>query len=516
MKILFVVYDNGSFDHNFPMGIGAIAAVLKKEGHELEIWNQDLHHWPDDNLRIFLDKNKFDAVVISLIAGYYQYAKCKALSKAINSSKQRPIYIIGGYGPTPEPEFFLRKMECDIVALGEGEITAVKLFDALDNHKPLEEVPGIGWIDASGEFNVTPRPPQVEDLDSLPWAPYELFPMEYYRLLRINEVMATDFAMPMMSARGCTFKCTFCYRMDPGYRKRNPELLLDEVEYLFKEYDINYVVFEDDLLMSSVQHTEEVCRSFIKRKLPVKWACNGRLNYCSPELLKLMRDAGCVFINYGIESMDRKVLNSMKKGLSPKMITEGVGWTLDSGISPGLNFIFGYPDDNKETIKKSVDFLLQFDNQAQKRTIRPVTAYPGSPIYYDAIKLGLLDKENPAEDFYENKHLNSDLISTNFTKMDDETFYECLNWANKILMENYYDAQKTRTLAQIEYLYETKDVEFRGFRGEHIDSKDKKEKTLRNWEMSRVGDGDRFASNQENSERPPGIKSTIAPSRIVQ
>ena len=145
-------------------------------------------------------------------------------------------------------------------------ITAVKLFDALGNNKPLEEVPGIGWIDLSGKFQTTPRPPQIDDLDSLPWYPYELFPMEYYRLVRFNEVDATDFCMPMMSARGCAFKCTFCYRMDPGYRKRDPELLLDEVEFLYKNYKINRISFQDDLLMSSVQHTEEVCRSFIKRK----------------------------------------------------------------------------------------------------------------------------------------------------------------------------------------------------------------------------------------------------------
>ena len=106
LKVLFVVYDNGSYDHVFPMGFGAIGAILKKDGHEITVWNQDMHHWPDDNLRIYLDENKFDVVIVSLIAGYYQYQKMKNLSKAINNSKNRPYYIMGGYGPTPEPEFF--------------------------------------------------------------------------------------------------------------------------------------------------------------------------------------------------------------------------------------------------------------------------------------------------------------------------------------------------------------------------------------------------------------------------
>ena len=84
-KILFVVYDNGSYDHVFPMGFGALAAVLKRDGHEIKVWSQDMNHWPDDQLRTYLDENKFDVVVLSIIAGYYQYQKVKGLSKAINS-----------------------------------------------------------------------------------------------------------------------------------------------------------------------------------------------------------------------------------------------------------------------------------------------------------------------------------------------------------------------------------------------------------------------------------------------
>ena len=91
----------------------------------------------------------------------------------------------------------------------------------------------------------------IHDLDTLPQIPYELFPMNYYRLMRFPKVKPTDFVFPLMSARGCSFKCTFCYRMDPGYRKRDPELLLDEVEFLYKTYGINRISFQDDLLMSS-------------------------------------------------------------------------------------------------------------------------------------------------------------------------------------------------------------------------------------------------------------------------
>ena len=538
-KILFAVYDNGSYDHIFPMGFGALAAVLKRDGHEIKVWSQDMHHWPDDYLRTYLDENKFDVVVLSVIAGYYQYKKVLELSKAINNSKQRPFFFMGGYGPTPEPEFFLKKSGADVVCMGEGEITVCKLMESLEqqkkktgSYKPglwLEDVPGVAWLEGKEKkLKKTLRAPLIHDLDTLPQIPYELFPMEYYRLQRFPKVKPTDFVFPLMSARGCSFKCTFCYRMDPGYRVRSPENLLDEIEMLHKKWGITYIAFQDDLLMSSVEHTENVCREFLKRDLPVRWACNGRLNYCSEELLQLMKDAGCDFINYGIESMDQKVLNNMKKGLRPDIIEQGIKDTLKVGISPGLNFIFGNKGDNKETIKKAVDFLIKYDDFAQKRTIRPVTPYPGSPLYYDAIEMGSLDKDNPAEDFYERKHLNSDLICTNFTELTDDEFYECLKWANTELMKNYFNKQRDGTLKQISKLYDEKDASFRGFRhngggGKNDDAsiylkgiKQKQKQNviqgneimdgMVNWEAT-SSDGDRFskAADSQNAEKRKGL-----------
>lgn len=460
MRVLLVVYDNDSYTHLFPMGLGYIAAVLDNSGHEVEVYSQDLHHYPDAHLTRFLDDNIFDVVAVSVIAGYYQYRKLLQISEAINNSKNRPLYMIGGYGPTPAPEYFMKKTSADIVVMGEGEDTAVELLKALENKTPLKDVEGIAFRDGS-KVTVNPRRPLIEDLDTIPWPSYHKFPIEYYRLEREPRSAPTDFGMPMMSARGCTFKCTFCYRMDTGYRSRDPKNLLDEVEFLQKDFGITYVSFQDDLLMSSVAHTEAVCAEFSKRNLGVKWNCNGRLNYCSKDLLKMMKDSGCVFINYGIESMDNEVLKNMKKGLRDDMVVKGIEMTLEIGISPGLNMMFGNIGDTRKTLKKAVDFLLKYDDFAQVRTIRPVTPYPGSPLYYDAIDKGLIDD---VADFYENKHVNSDLLAANFTELSDDEFYDCLTEANVTLLENYHNAAKEQALTQVHDLYKDRQVGFRGFR----------------------------------------------------
>ncbi|MAF20567.1 MAG: B12-binding domain-containing radical SAM protein [Parcubacteria group bacterium] len=460
MKILLVVYDNGSYMHVFPSGLGYIAAVLQKEGYDVDVFSQDKFHWPDQYLTEYLNKNRYDFVGVGVIAGYYQYRKLLKISEAINRSKYRPFYVIGGHGPSPDPEYFLEKTAADAAILGEGELTIIELLEAVANNEPLEKVKGIAF--RNGEKTIiTEERPLIGNVDSIPFPAFDLFPIPYYSLRRVPHTSYNDFLMDVITGRGCTFTCNFCYRLDEGFRPRNVENIIEEINLLRKRYGITYVAFQDELLMSSKIRTEEICEGFIKANLNIKWNCNGRLNYASPELLRLMKKAGCVFINYGIESMDNQVLKNMKKGLTTKQIIKGISRTIDAGISPGLNIIFGNIGDNRNTLNKGVELLLGYDNGAQLRTIRPVTPYPGSPLYYYAIEKGLL---KDCEDFYEKKHTNSDLLTVNFTELSDDEFYECLLEANTRLLENYHQKKLTSSLKQTKNLYNNKDAGFSGFR----------------------------------------------------
>lgn len=460
MKILLIVYDNQSYIHFFPIGIAHVAAVLKKQGHDVTIYNQDKEHFPDDHLTHFLDNNRYDMVGISIIAGYYQYRKLLGLSGAINKSKNRPFYVIGGHGPSPDPEYFLKKTGADSVVIGEGESTIVELVNALEAGRSLHGIKGIAFHDGN-ELVVNDRRLLIKDIDSIPWPAYELFPIDYYRLMRDAHSTSSDFLMPVLSGRGCIFKCNFCYRMDEGFRARSSVAIIEEIKFLQQQYRINYIEFADELLMSSTKRTAELCTAFLEANLKLKWFCNGRLNFAKPEVLRLMKKAGCVFINYGIESMDDQILKNMNKSLTSSIIIDGIQATLDAGISPGFNIIFGNIGENRETLEKGVEFLLKYDDGAQRRTIRPVTPYPGSPLYYYAIEKGLL---KDCADFYENKHINSDLLSVNFTQLSDEEFYSALLVANSRLLTNYYQKRLESVLAQTRNLYINKDAGFRGFR----------------------------------------------------
>jgi len=457
MKVLLIAYDNQSYMNSFPLGLAYIASSLREDAHDVVVYSQDIHHYSEEHLTKYLDENRFDVVGVGIVGGYYQYAKIKKISKAINSSKHRPIYILGGHGPTPEPEFFLSRTQADIIVMGEGEATIVELLNNIDN---LKDIKGIAYRDGKSIF-VNERRELIKDIDTIPFPAWDLFPIEIHRLIRFSNCTPSDFIMPVLSGRGCPYKCAFCYRMEKGFRKRKHDCIISEVEELKSKYGINYVMFLDELLMISEKRTVQFCKDIIDSKIGVKWYCNGRLNYAKKDVLQIMKEAGCIFVNYGIEAYDDDVLRKMNKQLTTKEIVDGIENTIKVGISPGFNMIFGNIGDNAEVLKKNVEFLKKYDDCSQLRTIKPVTPYPGSPLYYHAIEKGLLEG---VVDFYDNKHVNSDLLAVNLTDMSDEEFYTALRDANLELMKNYFDKKLSLGLDQVNKLYNEKDTSFRGFR----------------------------------------------------
>ena len=126
-----------------------------------------------------------------------------------------------------------------------------------------------------------------------------------------------------------------------------------------------------------------------------------------------------------------------------------------------MNIIFGNIGENQECLDKDVEFLLKYDDHAQLRTIRPVTPYPGSPLYDYAIQKDLI---KDCEDFYENKHTNSDLLTVNFTEMTVDEFYAALHKADQTLLNKYIENIKQHNSNLLDNLYLKQDAFFRGFR----------------------------------------------------
>lgn len=464
MRVLLIAYDNDSHISFFPAGLAYVASAARDAGHEVEIYQQDIYHYPEEHLTEYLTRNRFDAVGVGGCGGYYQYRKIKAIAEAIDRVPDKPFFWMGGHLPSPEPEYFLMKFKADVIMIGESDETVKEVLHVLETSKDWSSVKGIAYIDKHrGGVITNERRPLIKNIDSIPFPAYDLFNMEHYVLYPQPNSDRGDRIAEIISGRGCPFKCNFCYRMDSGFRPRSSEKIIEEIELLKKNYGVTYISFIDELLMSSVNRTIEFCNMMIEKNVNVKWKCNGRLNYASKdkEMLTLMRKAGCVFINYGIESMDDEALKRMNKNLTTEMIIKGVENTLETGISPGLNIIFGNFGETRKSLENDVEFLLKYDDHAQLRTIRPVTPYPGTDLYKYAVEQG---KIKNIEDFYENKHTNSDLMTCNFTELTDDEYYDALYWANSVLLENHLNNTRQANKECLDRLYLERDANFRGFR----------------------------------------------------
>lgn len=460
MRISFIVHDYHQNRNSFPMGTAYLTSVLRKHGHDVEIYNMAVYHWTIDQMLEHYKKNKFDAICISFISGYYTYKQVKKIFAALNTLPKRPPIIVGGHGPAPVPEFFLLKHKVDFVSLGEAEKTLPKLIGALENGEDPTKIDGFAVRVGDKVIKNTKIDP-VKDLDTIPFPAWDLLPMEAYIVNHPEPSRQMDRFGVITTSRGCPYVCNFCYRMEKGIRFRSADNVMEEMGYLIGKYNINYFQFQDELLMVNRARIYEICDAIEKNGFKIGFYLNGRLNIVNKDMLKRLKEVGCRFINYGIESADEVVLKNMDKQLTLKQIHRGLQSTIDAGIDPGVNLLFGNIGDTRETFQKNHELLLKYDTYCQNRTIKPVTPFPGTPLYDYAVQKGMI---KDAEDFYENKHVNSDRFTVNFSDVPDDEAYGMMFEANKDLVREYHKRKSDAQVEGLRRLYLENDVHFRGVR----------------------------------------------------
>jgi len=427
-RVLFIIHDVYQNDNQFPLGPAYLASVLRKNGHEVQIYTQDVFHQTNEELALFLDSNTFDVIGLGFLAARYAET-IRPLAKVINEHKRNAIFILGGQGASAIPEYMLQDTQADVAILGEGE----KIINAVvkgNNH-----INGIAFR-CGDKITVNPRNPPIEDLDYIHFPAWDLFPIEEYATnLKFTGAEPSDRTLAVITSRGCVNRCSFCYRMEEGIRLRSLDNLFEELKILTSDYGITYFYFADEMFLPSRSRIREMVSLLEKLNKPIKYFCMARTQLGrDKEVVKMLADSGCKIINYGLESLDQNVLNLMNKMVKVEDNYKAVETTIEAGIHPGLNFIWGNPGDTSESLQKIVDFLLAYDTFGQIRTIRPPTPYPGSPLYHQAIQEGKL--KGPA-DFFE-KFTNSDRLTVNFTNISDAEVHLNLFKANSILLENYF------------------------------------------------------------------------------
>lgn len=437
-KVLFITHESYRDDNELQLGPPYLAALLKRAGHEVDVFSQDVFHQSNEELAQHIQESKPDVIGVGMLAANYKRT-VKPLLKIINEHKGGAKVILGGQGVSAIPEYILRDTRADVGFLGEGERVILPLMDKLLSGSSLRSQKGIAFRDGN-RVQINPSQEPVQNLDELPFPEWNLFPMEEYATgYSFIGSEKGDRNSSVVSSRGCVGKCTFCYRIEDGIRLRDVDDVMEELKTLNEEHGINYFTFQDELFVASKNRVRELSRGINALGFPIKYYAQSRVELAkNPEILEMLADSGCQFLNLGLESFDQNVLNLMHKKTKVADNYAAVESVLKSGIIPGLNVMWGMPGDSSESLGKIVDFLIEYDNQGQLRTVRPPTPYPGCPLYYTAIAEGKL--AGPA-DFFE-RFGNPERMMVNFTDIPEKEYYETLLDANSRLVDNYYTKTK--------------------------------------------------------------------------
>jgi len=353
--------------------------VLEQGGYSVGILDSKALNLTTDETKTQILREKPDMVGVtamsSTVKGAYEVAK---MAKDIGAT-----VVIGGPQLSAYPKETLSYDFIDYGVIGEGEYTTLELVQAIENGVDVKKIKGLVYKH-NGKIIVN-APRIVNNLDELPFPARHLLPMEKYHCV----ITATPFTT-MISSRGCPHKCGFCYKQpsDKKVRWRSPKNIVDEMEHLIEKYRMKEIMFYDDSIAIRREHIVGICNEIIDRGLDAQWESPVRIDNVDKELLKLMHEAGCIRLRYGVESGDEGILKLMRKGISISKTKKVFRWTKNTGIETFAYFIIGYATETHETIRKTINFAKELDPDWVMFTA--ATPYPHTNLYELAKEQGLV------------------------------------------------------------------------------------------------------------------------------
>lgn len=364
------------------LGLLHLAAQVRADGYEPTIIESDVQGFSAAEVarRVIAAKPAYVGITLFTV-GVWLAAELSRIIKA--RCPQIQILVGGPHISSMGLETMQRFPEFDVAVIGEGEVVLSQLLRKLDAGEEPSDVPNLIYRRDDGEIRATRRQSIRSPMDELPMPAWDLlpgFPRAYtpavysYPRGPVGTIAAS---------RGCPFHCKFCDTSTFGatVRAYSPQAVFDQMLHLKRRWGVNHVLFVDDLFVASPKRTRELCRLIIEHRLKMTWTCSARVDCVKPDLLRLMKRAGCWEIEFGLESGSNELLQQMEKHAHVERGEQAVKWTHQAGIRTKGLFMLGYPGENAETIQLTKDYVKRLPMHVMNLT--KFTPYPGSPIYQD-------------------------------------------------------------------------------------------------------------------------------------
>lgn len=379
--------------YNFPTGIAYVSASLKSTVgvKKRKVFTLNLNYKEDclyDILKDYIENREIDVLATGGLTS--QYPQIKEIIDTAKLTNPMIKIIVGNGLITSDPTVAMQALEtADYGIVGEGEITICELADALEGERELETVDGIVYK-KNGEWVITNPRAEIMDLDSIPFPDYEGF--EFGELFKRQPFDLYGFEKKVNTAtvsfsRSCPFNCTFCFHSSGSkYRQRSLDSVFQEIDFLVTRYPLENLVINDELFAYKKEYAEEFCQRIQKYNL--KFFVSLRVDMVDKALLQMLKDSGCVAIGFGLESVDNRILKSMRKHITVEQIENALALATEVGMLTVGSFIFGDLEETIETANNTINWWLA--NPQYTISTAWIIVFPGSYLYKVACERGII------------------------------------------------------------------------------------------------------------------------------
>ncbi len=353
-----------------------IASSLLKDGHEVRCLDLSAPRFSgrDEDAVVLAESWRPDMIGITLFT--QNAARGYRLAKMLRHTTR--LLIAGGPHPTVCPDES-NGFGFDAVVRGEGEFAVMGYARWLDKNAKIAPLGGRRRvIPEIGSLSQEP----IKNLDDLP------FPLESYSCFEVQAYSASAMVVPggMITSRGCPSSCTFCANSVTGrtHRWRSSSNVVAEMIQLREKYNLAHFSFWDDAFTANSPRINDLCEAILDEQAlnGITWSCITPANMVKPKNLAQMKKAGCVAINFGIESGDDNILKIIQKGQRPKQVKAVLAAAKAEGMTTIVNFMFGFPEEGLIELEHSMGLMCELSEQTDIFNNSGVLVpFPGTVVY---------------------------------------------------------------------------------------------------------------------------------------
>lgn len=339
-----------------PLGILSVSAYLESKGFDNNIFDSTFSSF--DKLCAHLLEHRPDVLGI-----YVNLMTRTNVIRIINFIRSTPeIKHIGIILGGPEVRYHARpllEIGANVIVVGEGEESMHDVTWAWSERRAdLSYIKGIHWKNSQGKIIINPERELLKDINQLPFPNRKKVDLQKYFDAWKNAHGESSVSISTM--RGCPYTCKWCSRAVYGssYRRRNPELVADEIEELQRNYKFDSIWFVDDVFTISHKWLKEFADVIAKRKIKIRYEIISRSDRLNEEILDLLSQSGCFRIWIGAESGSQKIIDAMDRRVNVENVRDMIQLTRKKGMEAGTFIMLGYPGETEADIRETVQHLI--------------------------------------------------------------------------------------------------------------------------------------------------------------